>query len=339
MEIWLNCIDLVPEKIPKHIDKILSKKMIDSPIENITLKNDLKLEQNGKTIGKIVNVSNEKEQKHAVSLIGSVNWILIKCDDWKMIPCENLIAAAESSGTKLAAIVENKLEVPAIAFALEIGVDALVITQELLDIAIITKLQRLEKIEYEVPINDDFSSINLETGKITGIESQGMGDRVCIDTISFLEKGEGMLCGSFAKSLALVHAETLESEFVPTRPFRVNAGGINSYIMMGDLSTCYLSELKSGDEVLIVNEKGDSRIATVGRIKLEKRPLIKIKWITDKGIEGNIILQQAETVRLIKKDSTPISITEINNNIEIIIHNSIQSRHIGTPIRAFSQEY
>ena len=108
-----------------------------------------------------------------------------------------------------------------------------------------------------------------------------------------------MLCGSFAKSLALVHAETLESEFVPTRPFRVNAGGIHSYIMMGDLSTCYLSELKSGDEVLIVNEKGDSRIATIGRIKLEKRPLIKIKWITDKGIKGNLILQQAETVRLI----------------------------------------
>jgi len=339
MEIWLNCIDIVPEKISKNIDKILSKKIIDYPIENIILTDDLKLEQNGKSIGKIVNISNEKEQEYALSLIGSVNWILIKCDNWKMIPCENLIAAAESSGTKLAAIVENKLEVPAIAFALEIGVDALVVTQELLDIAIITKLQRLEEKGFKVPINDDFSSINLEFGKITGIESQGIGDRVCIDTTSFLEKGEGMLCGSFAKSLALVHAETLESEFVPTRPFRVNAGGIHSYIMMGDLSTCYLSELKSGDEVLIVNEKGDSRIATIGRIKLEKRPLIKIKWITEKGIKGDLILQQAETVRLIKKDLTPISITEIINNMEIIIHNSIRSRHIGTPIRAFSQEY
>jgi len=148
-----------------------------------------------------------------------------------------------------------------------------------------------------------------------------------------------MLCGSFAKSLALIHAETLESEFVPTRPFRVNAGGIHSYIMMGDLSTCYISELKSGDEVLIINQKGDSRIATIGRVKLEKRPLIKIKWLTNEGFEGNIILQQAETVRLIKNNFEPISITEISENMEIIIHNSIQSRHIGTPISAFSQEY
>ncbi|MEE3134993.1 MAG: 3-dehydroquinate synthase II [Candidatus Thermoplasmatota archaeon] len=339
MEIWLNCINLVPKHFSEKIDKILSKKEIDAPIEEIIIKDDFKLEQNGKSIGKIVNISNKKEQEDALSLIGSVSWILIKCDDWKMIPCENLIAAAESSGTKLAAIVENKLEIPAIAFALEIGVDALVVTEELLDAAIITKLQRLEIKDDDFATKEDFSTITQESGKIIGVESQGVGDRVCIDTISFLEKGEGMLCGSFAKSLALVHAETLESEFVPTRPFRVNAGGIHSYIMMGDLSTCYLSELKSGDEVLIVNAKGNSRVATIGRIKLEKRPLIKIKWVTNEGFEGDIILQQAETVRLIRKNSQPISVTKIDNNIEIIIHNSIQSRHIGAPIRAFSQEY
>ncbi len=339
MEIWLNCIDFCPENISKDIDKILTKKSIDLEIPNIIINENSKLEQKGKSIGVMVTISNDNDQKEALSLIGSVNWILIKCENWKMIPCENLIAAAESSGTKLAAIVEKELEVSAVAFALEIGVDALVVTEDLLNAAIITKSQRLEHKEENITIERDYSSINLQFGRIKKIESQGIGDRVCIDTTSFLENGEGMLCGSFAKSLALIHAETLESQFVPTRPFRVNAGGIHSYILMGDFSTCYISELKSGDEVLIVNQKGDSRIATIGRIKLEKRPLIKIKWITNEGFEGDLILQQAETVRLINNNFEPISITEIRENMEIIIHNSIQSRHIGTPINAFSQEY
>jgi len=339
MEIWLNCTDIIPEHISKDVDKILTKKSNNLEIPNIIINDDLKLEQNGKSIGVMVNISNDIEQKEALSLIGSVNWILIKCENWKMIPCENLIAAAESSGTKLAAIVEKELEVSAIAFALEVGVDALVVNEDLLNAAKIAKSQRLEhKEDYRVK-EADVSSINLQFGRIKEIESQGIGDRICIDTTSFLENGEGMLCGSFAKSLALIHAETLESEFVPTRPFRVNAGSIHSYILMGNLSTCYMSELKSGDEVLIVNQKGDSRIATIGRIKLEKRPLIKIKWVTNEDFEGDLILQQAETVRLINNNFESVSITEIKENMEILIHNSIQSRHIGAPISAFSQEY
>ena len=43
-----------------------------------------------------------------------------------------------------------------------------------------------------------------------------------------------MLVGSSASSMVLVHGETVESEFVPTRPFRVNAGAAHTYIMMAD---------------------------------------------------------------------------------------------------------
>jgi 3-dehydroquinate synthase II len=339
MEIWLNCTNSDYDEIPKEVDCILTKKFSNLKTQNIVINENSILEKNGKSIGVMVNISTQKEQNEALSLIGSVNWILIKCENWKMIPCENLIAAAESSGTKLAAIVENELEVPAIAFALERGIDALVVNKDILEVAIITKLQRLENTESGLPINRNSSSLNLELAKIKEISSQGIGDRVCIDTTSFLNIGEGMLCGSFAKSLALIHAETIKSEFVPTRPFRVNAGGIHSYIMMGDLSTSYLSELKSGDEVLIVNENGKSRIATIGRIKLERRPLIKIKWITKEGNEGDVILQQAETVRLIGTDLKPVSITNVVKNMDIFVLNSIPSRHIGTPIRAFCQEY
>ena len=339
MEIWLNCTNSDYDEIPKEVDRILTKKSSNLKTKNVVINEKSILEQNGKSIGIMVHISTQKEQDEALSLIGSVNWILIKCENWKMIPCENLIAAAESSGTKLAAIIEKELEVPAIAFALERGIDALVVNRDILEVAIITKLQRLENTELELPINSDLSLLNLESAKIKDISSQGIGDRVCIDTTSFLNIGEGMLCGSFAKSLALIHAETITSEFVPTRPFRVNAGGIHSYILMGDLSTSYLSELKSGDEVLIVNINGNSRIATIGRIKLERRPLIKIKWLTKEGNEGEVILQQAETVRLIGTNLKPVSITNLVKNMDIFVLNSIPSRHIGTPIQAFCHEY
>jgi 3-dehydroquinate synthase II len=340
MQIWLNCIELLPKNIPKGIDYILSSKSLNSNNPYFRIDSESKLYENEEIIGKMVTISSEKEQEYAISLIGSVKWILIKCKDWKMIPCENLIAAAESSGTKLAAIVEKELEIPAIAFALEIGVDALVVTQELVELALITKSQCLEKnMSSEKAIQKKSTKLNLEPVKISNISTQGIGERICIDTTSFLEKGEGMLCGSVAKSLALIHAETIDSEFVPTRPFRVNAGGIHSYIMMGDHSTRYLSELKSGNEVLIINQEGNSRIVNIGRIKLEKRPLIRIEWNTSNDTFGNVILQQAETVRLLDENMMPISITEIKKDMKILIHNSTYSRHIGTPISTFSQEY
>ena len=57
--------------------------------------------------------------------------------------------------------------------------------------------------------------------------------------IDFLEIGEGIVGGSSSKSMVLVHGETIDSEFVPTRPFRVNAGAANYCTLMsnGELST------------------------------------------------------------------------------------------------------
>jgi 3-dehydroquinate synthase class II len=51
----------------------------------------------------------------------------------------------------------------------------------------------------------------------------GMGDRVCVDLCSLMRPGEGLLVGSFARGLFLVHSECLESNYIESRPFRVNA--------------------------------------------------------------------------------------------------------------------
>jgi 3-dehydroquinate synthase II len=69
-------------------------------------------------------------------------------------------------------------------------------------------------------------SLEINIGEIIEIKDIPKADRVCVDTTSMLHVGEGMLVGSTAKGFVLVHAEVFDSEFVNSRPFRVNAGDV-----------------------------------------------------------------------------------------------------------------
>ena len=42
-----------------------------------------------------VSIDVPSDQDEAISLIGLVPWILVRCSDWTMIPLENLIASSE----------------------------------------------------------------------------------------------------------------------------------------------------------------------------------------------------------------------------------------------------
>lgn len=52
---------------------------------------------------------------------------------------------------------------------------------------------------------------------------------------------------------------------------------MHAYVAVPGGRTCYLSELKSGKEVIVVDQQGRQRIATVGRVKIESRPLILVE--------------------------------------------------------------
>lgn len=55
---------------------------------------------------------------------------------------------------------------------------------------------------------------------------------------------------------------------------------VHSYASMPQGRTAYLSEMRSGIEVLIVDAQGRQRVATVGRAKIETRPLVGPKAVT-----------------------------------------------------------
>jgi 3-dehydroquinate synthase II len=102
--------------------------------------------------------------------------------------------------------------------------------------------------------------------------------------------------------------------------------------------TRYLSEIESGSEVWIVNEEGIARSAVVGRSKIETRPLRLIRAEIN-GEEGTVILQNAETIRLISKDSKLLSVTEIKVGDEVLGYaKQATGRHFGMEVDEFIVE-
>ena len=287
----------------------------------------------GKQVGRRVDVSDSDGQSKARAMAGSVEWILLDLGEWKMIPIENIIAACDGGPTKVAARISSPEQVLGAAFALQIGVDALLVDEKTLQTALIAKSQRGE-VTSDVIDETDKQELELSFREVIEVSEGGVGDRVCVDLTSLLEPEEGMIVGSSSKSMVLVHGETVESEFVPTRPFRVNAGASHSYIMMADGSTSYLSELKMGDEVLVVNGNEEARSCVVGRVKVEKRPFILFRWKNENDNEAGVLLQQAETVRLISESRGLVSVTELVPGMKLLGWNGGAGRHVGQTISA-----
>ncbi len=234
-----------------------------------------------------------------------------------------MIAEFRRRGKKLYAFVEDDREARVTLSILERGVDGIIISPAVLDKPDIAKL-----------IVSRMGKVNLRSAEITSISDIGEGERVCIDTVSILGLGEGMLVGSRSNFFFFVHSETIEGKFVPTRPFRVNAGAVHSYILTSMNETNYLSELEAGKTVLAVDIDGNYRSVAVGRSKIERRPLIMIKAFL-KGCEetGSIVLQKAETIRLVNEEKQPVAVTELKEGDKVLVYAMpSKGRHIGKEV-------
>jgi len=173
--------------------------------------------------------------------------------------------------------------------------------------------------------------LELLKARIKRVEPLGLGDRVCVDTCSSMVPGEGMLVGNSSQALFLIHAENLENPFVNTRPFRVNAGPVHAYIRMADGETKYLSEIGTGDRVLVVNFEGKNYPAVVGRAKVERRPLVLVQ-AEERDHLISVILQNAETIRLVQSDGKAISLTDLEEGSEVLVYTEKGGRHFGVKI-------
>ncbi|MCK4796137.1 MAG: 3-dehydroquinate synthase II [Spirochaetes bacterium] len=266
---------------------------------------------------------NSKEDEERAAKISSGTSLIIETGDWKIIPLENLIAIREN----LFAAVNN----------IEDAVEALGILEKGVDGIYINKCTEDEKIKILKKIKSEKGSMKLDEGEIISMTKLISGDRVCIDTIANMVNGEGMLVGDYSNGMILVNSEALENPYVASRPFRVNAGAVHCYIMTPSGRTKYLSDLKSGDEVLIVNHKGETYTSIVGRIKLERRPLLRIE-IKGKQKNFSVILQNAETIRVVTPDGNSKSVVSLKNGDKVTIYEEKGGRHFGHKIEETIEE-
>ncbi len=233
---------------------------------------------------------------------------------WEVIPVENIIARSDRLMVEVGSLEEARLA----GGILERGVASVLVLPEAVGAlpAICAAMQ--------TPAN----KLELQTAKVIAIKPAGLGHRVCVDTMSMLKKGQGMLVGDSSSFTFLVHAETEHNEYVAARPFRVNAGGVHAYAMMPDDMTSYLQEITPGDRVLIVDPEGCLSIATVGRTKVEVRPMLQVVASVN-GKEGSLFLQNAETIRLVRPDGSPVSVVGVREGDEILVHIDKAGRHFG----------
>jgi len=236
---------------------------------------------------------------------------------WEIIPVENILAQSVGLGVEVADLDQARLA----AGILERGVDVIV--------ALPQAAADLKKIVADVKLSQ--GTIPLEKAVITSIKAAGLGHRVCVDTMSMLKKGQGMLVGNSSAFTFLVHAETESNPYVAARPFRVNAGAVHAYAVTPGDRTSYLEELSSGDEVLIVSADGSTSLATIGRTKVEIRPMLLVT-ATVCGVEGAVFLQNAETIRLTRTNGEPVSVVSLKVGDEVLCKVDQAGRHFGMRI-------
>ena len=249
---------------------------------------------------------------------------MVSGEDWKIIPLENLIARIGNE-TELIAGVSNSEEARTAFETLEIGSNGVLLDSDDVD-----------EIRKTVELRDsgDREVLKLEWANVISVESKGMADRVCVDTGSLMGSEEGMLMGSMSRGLFFVHAETAESPYVASRPFRVNAGAVHAYVRSIGGKTRYLAELQSGDEVQIVSISGETREAVIGRCKIEKRPMIRIEAEikTEETVDRiETLLQNAETVKVETRNG-PKAVTSLSAGDEILVYYENSARHFGESI-------
>ena len=252
--------------------------------------------------------------------------VIVDASNWKIIPLENIIAKLHKSKTKVFATAKSSEEVATLFAVLELGVDGVILSTD--------SEEEVDRAKQQLTS----ARLLITRARIIEVKDVGTGERVCVDTASMMRMGEGMLVGSRSNFMLLIHNESIGSSFTSPRPFRVNAGAVYCYTIVPGGSTRYLSEIESGSEVWIVNKEGIARSAVVGRSKIETRPLRLIRAEIN-GEKGTVILQNAETIRLISKDGKLLSVTEVKVGDEVLgFAKQPGGRHFGMEVDEFIVE-
>jgi 3-amino-4-hydroxybenzoic acid synthase len=255
-------------------------------------------------------------------------YTVVQFRDPTKIPLEIVIAAADHSPGELICQADDLEEAQIIVDVLEKGSEGVLMAPRNAD----DVFGLVEMLRTSTP------ELALTKLTVDRIEHRGLGDRACIDTCSHFQEDEGMLVGSYAHGFILCCSETHPLPYMPTRPFRVNAGALHSYVLGQDNRTNYLSELQAGATALAVGADGRTRRIVVGRIKLESRPMLSITATSEEGVPVNLIVQDDWHVRVLGPGGVVLNVTELKPGDQLLGYVATDKRHVGWPVGEFCVE-
>lgn len=260
----------------------------------------------------------EQSWKDAVKF----NYALVDFDLPTNIPLELIIARLQDASTVLLRPASTAEDMEVAFGVLEKGSDGVLFTGT--DISEIIKI-----INYL--LKEDFHTIELYPLVVSEVRHVGMGLRACIDTTGLMSREEGMIVGSTSGGGIFVCSETHFLPYMNLRPFRVNAGAVHSYVWMPNDAAEYITDLSAGSKVLCVDIKGNVRELTVGRVKIEARPLLLIKGEAA-GKELNVIVQDDWHIRLMGADGRPKNASTIMPGDKLLAYVCESGRHVGIKV-------
>lgn len=305
IETWVDAI-VAPDEIRKQIKELAIIKVIS--------KNwDLKLWEDVK----VFKITKKEDEDDIVKLWWKIP-VIIENLDWTIIPLENLLS-------KTTNIIQSVKTSEQAKLALE--------TMEkwaswiCLETTDLNEIKRTWKFIFE----NTWDKMVLKEAEIIETKQLTLANRCCIDTASILTPWQWLLVWDWSSWMFLVYNENVESPYCDTRPFRVNAWAVHAYVMCPNNKTKYLWELKSWDEVLVVDTKWNTQVVLVWRNKIEKRPMILVRAkVWEK--EYTLIMQNAETIRLTNSKWNPVSVTKLKAWDKVLIYEELQARHFWVKI-------
>jgi len=198
----------------------------------------------GLEFGRFVEITDAPTLDEACVAAREDLWSVLRFRDPTKIPLEIVIAAASGASGNIMTVAADPEEAAIIFGVLEHGPAGVMMAPR--GVGDATALKRAT-----APTAEQLGLAELE---VTAVTHVGMGDRACVDTCSYLHKDEGILVGSSSRGMILCVSETHPLPYMPTRPFRVNAGAIHSYTLSAQGRTNYLSELRAGSKVFLQDD-------------------------------------------------------------------------------------
>ncbi len=267
------------------------------------------------------------------SLLGAIDqglrfnylWILFRAPT--NIPLELVIASLQPTSTVLMKEIKASSDVDDAIVSygvMEYGAEGVIFSPR--DHGVMSEfLARMSQAQ-------SYANLNIQVGTVIDSRPVGMGYRACIDAATLFEPDEGMLVGSTSQGGVLCCPEVYFLPYMELRPFRVNAGAVHSYVFNTDNRTDYMSELKAGSPIMIVNSKGRVRRAAVGRMKIEQRPLRLIEVEFSGKERVNVLMQDDWHVRIFSDAAKPLNISELKPGDKVLGYVTEPGRHVGIKI-------